>query len=62
LDKDPIAKIEKPTKNGKKIYTIKAGDNLNEIAEQFGMTVARLMDINKLKKEVIIPGHTLYLE
>jgi LysM repeat protein len=46
----------------KKTYQIKAGDNLNKIAEAFGMTVARLMELNKLKKPVLIPGHTLYLE
>jgi membrane-bound lytic murein transglycosylase D len=46
----------------KKTYQIKVGDNLNKIAEAFGMTVARLMELNQLKKPVLIPGHTLYLE
>ncbi len=52
----------KKGKNGKKYITIEKGDNLTEIAETFGMTVARLMELNKLKKPVIMPGQFIYLE
>jgi membrane-bound lytic murein transglycosylase D len=63
-DKKEEAKPAKPTaaKQKNKTYTVKNGDNLTEIAEQFGLTVARIMELNKMKKPVIHPGHTLYLE
>ncbi len=54
--------VEKVKTTEKKKYTIKKGDNLIEIAEQFGMTVARLMELNKLKNKEVQVGHTLYLE
>jgi soluble lytic murein transglycosylase-like protein/LysM repeat protein len=46
----------------KKTYIIKKGDNLNQIAEQFGMTIARIMEINNLKEQLVVPGHKLFLE
>jgi membrane-bound lytic murein transglycosylase D len=49
-------------KSEHKTYIVKNGDSLTGIAEQFGLTVARLMELNKLKKPVIHPGHTLYLQ
>jgi membrane-bound lytic murein transglycosylase D len=53
---------ETSTSVNKKKYIIKNGDQLNQIAETFGITVARLCELNKTETLVLKPGHTLYLE
>jgi LysM repeat protein/soluble lytic murein transglycosylase-like protein len=57
-----IAKEKNKEIQKEKTYIVKRGDNLTHIAETFGLTVARLMEINKLKKQVVVPGQSLFLE
>ncbi len=55
-------KQEVSSKIEKKTYIVKRGDKLIEIAETFGLTVTRLMELNQLTTMNVKPGHTLYLE
>lgn len=42
-----------------KIYTVKPGDSLWKISQQFGTSVEELMRINKLSSTLIYPGQQL---
>jgi len=42
-------------------YKVKAGDNLTSIANQFGVTVAKLKEWNELESDVIYEGQVLKL-
>jgi membrane-bound lytic murein transglycosylase D len=54
--------IEPKISKQKKSYIVKKGDNLNSIAEEFGLSVAKLMELNKLKKGAIQPGQSIIVE
>jgi membrane-bound lytic murein transglycosylase D len=53
-------KVTSSSKKGK-TYTVKAGDNLTEIAENNGVTVANIKDWNDLESDVIHEGQVLKL-
>lgn len=40
-------------------YIVQAGDNLSEIARRYQVTVASIVDLNRLASEVIQPGQEL---
>ena len=42
-------------------YTIKEGDTLSGISEQFGVSLGRLVKVNKLKNTLIRPGEVLLI-
>lgn len=49
--------------NGLAEYTVKAGDTLKKIADQYGLTVQKIMDVNKSIKDpnLIYPGQVIWL-
>lgn len=47
---------------GQESYTVQAGDSLELIAQKFGMTVARLKELNNLTSDVLNTGHQLRVE
>ncbi|MDD3879404.1 MAG: NlpC/P60 family protein [Syntrophomonas sp.] len=47
---------------GQESYTVQAGDNLGLIAQKFGMTVARLKELNNLNSDILNEGHQLRVE
>jgi membrane-bound lytic murein transglycosylase D len=61
VSRNPKTSIQTSTE-GKKIHVVKHGEKLVEIAETFGLTIARLMELNKLTTQQVSAGHTLYLE
>jgi membrane-bound lytic murein transglycosylase D len=52
---------EKTTKTKAKTYTVKAGDNLSDIADEFDVTVDQIKDWNDLESDKIIAGQVLKL-
>jgi membrane-bound lytic murein transglycosylase D len=45
-----------------KYYVVKRGDNLGVIARRNGTTVANLKRLNRLKKDIVLPGQTLLVK
>jgi membrane-bound lytic murein transglycosylase D len=45
-----------------KYYVVKRGDNLGLIAKRNGTTVANLKRLNRLKKDIVLPGQTLLVK
>ncbi len=55
-------KMEPTTQTGQKVYRVKAGDTLYDIAREHGTTVRRLVELNHLQeKQYIYPGQELRL-
>lgn len=50
-----------PTISGPFIYTVQEGDTLSSIAEQFGVDVVRLMEVNGLENEAIFVNQQLLI-
>ena len=59
-DKKVSTKTEK-TKTKAKTYTVKEGDNLTKIADEFDVTVSQLKEWNELESDVIVSGQVLKL-
>ncbi|MDQ7947625.1 MAG: glucosaminidase domain-containing protein [Pedobacter sp.] len=65
----PVAPIEQPKAivskskpiKTTKMYTVKKGDNLNQLAERNGTTAAALMKKNKLTSSALQPGQKIKL-
>jgi LysM repeat protein len=53
------AKMKEPV--NKKIYVVKAGDTLSEIAQRHGTTIQAVRTANKIKNNIIHPGQKLQL-
>jgi LysM repeat protein len=51
----------KSTSQNARIYVVKSGDTLGEIAQRHGVTVQAVRSINKIKKDLIYPGQKLRL-
>ncbi|MGH2575018.1 MAG: LysM peptidoglycan-binding domain-containing protein [Ignavibacteria bacterium] len=60
-DKKSYSKEEKKKSTKKTTYTVKAGDNLTDIAGEHGVTVSQIKDWNDLKSDVIYEGQVLKL-
>jgi membrane-bound lytic murein transglycosylase D len=45
-----------------KYYVVKRGDNLGLIARRNGTTVANLKRLNRLRKDIVLPGQTLLVK
>lgn len=60
-DKKITAKEEFKKSSKKQTYTVKEGDNLTAIADQYSVTVSQIKDWNDLESDVIIPGQVLKL-
>jgi LysM repeat protein len=43
-------------------YTVKVGDTLSSIAQQFNTTKHAIMETNKLQNDLIVPGQSLQIE
>ncbi|PYJ06546.1 MAG: hypothetical protein DME25_06410 [Verrucomicrobia bacterium] len=54
-----IAAAPPETPNGEKIYTVKSGDNLSNIAHQYGTTVRAIRTANNLQTDSIKVGQKL---
>lgn len=49
--------------NGKRVHTVKEGDNMYRIARQYGITVERLRQLNNLEvNETLIPYQRLWID
>jgi membrane-bound lytic murein transglycosylase D len=59
-DKKTTSKTEK-TKTKAKTYTVKSGDNLSSIADEFEVTVDQIKDWNDLESDKIYSGQVLKL-
>ena len=53
------ASVKSATKDSKKIYVVKSGDTLGEIAKRFGTTIQAVRTANKMKNDMIHPGQKL---
>lgn len=51
--------VSKPAPTGNGIYTVKSGDSLWNISQQYGLTVAQIKAWNGLKNDFISPGQAL---
>ncbi|WP_139892134.1 LysM peptidoglycan-binding domain-containing protein [Bacillus sp. D386] len=58
--KQPVAP-KSPAPSTKTTYSVKSGDTLGRISQQYGMTVAQLKSLNNLKSDMIYVGQTLKL-
>jgi LysM repeat protein len=52
---------EKKSSSRKQTYTVKGGDNLTQISEKFGVSVADIREWNDLESDVIYEGQVLKL-
>ena len=59
--KDIRDKSEKAAAEVRKTYRVKSGDNLNRIANKYGVTVKQIQNWNHLKGTTIRVGQTLYI-
>ncbi|QFK72908.1 LysM peptidoglycan-binding domain-containing protein [Pradoshia sp. D12] len=50
-----------PTPSTNTTYSVRGGDTLGRISQQYGMTVAQLKSLNNLKSDMIYVGQTLKL-
>ncbi len=57
---DKTAKSEK-TEKGKSVHVVKKGDTLESISDRYGVDVADLKSINRLKNEKVVPNMKLRL-
>ncbi|MGA2669701.1 MAG: LysM peptidoglycan-binding domain-containing protein [Ignavibacteria bacterium] len=60
-DKKVTTEKETVKKTRKTTYTVKAGDNLTQIADKYDVTVSEIKDWNDLKSDVIQEGQVLKL-
>jgi len=56
-------KISKTSSQEPKTYTVKKGDSLNKIAKENGVSIDKLLEVNKMAREDIIqPGQVYFSE
>ena len=53
------ANVKAATKETQKIYVVKSGDTLGEIAKRFGTTIQAVRTANRMKNDMIHPGQKL---
>lgn len=58
-ESQPDKKTDKKKKTNAQTYTVKSGDNLTGIAEQFSVTISELKEWNNLESDVIYEGQKL---
>lgn len=44
---------------GERVHTVRSGDTLGEIAEEYGTSVSRIMEVNSLRTTTIRPGQRI---
>ena len=58
----PAATATAPAAAGGKKYVVQSGDTLSGIAEQFGVTIQRIIDANSLQNpDLLLPGQELII-
>jgi len=57
----PARNTPKAAPQNAKVYVVKSGDTLGEIAQRHGVTIQAIRSVNNIKKDLIYPGQKLRL-